>query len=157
MAIHEQNREDLLRDGTGFIFRGEVMLQGQKVIVGFRRSNQAAFYFGEDPVFQLNSSLAVRRVYYGGSVYRAESGNLMEMRRCSKGGRVIFDSFPLEETKVSEILGALTQWLSTLRVAVDRHDWKVVGEGVEEFKIRLAAYMNRLSTPIKIGEQPGLD
>ena len=31
------------------------MLEGQKVIVGFRRSNQAAFYFGEDPVFQLNS------------------------------------------------------------------------------------------------------
>ena len=81
----------------------------------------------------------------------------MEMRRCSKGGRVIFESLPLEETKVSEILGALTQWLSTLRGAVDRHDWKVVGEGVEEFKIRLAAYMNRLSTPIKIGEQPGLD
>ena len=157
MAIHEQNREDLLRDGTGFTYRGEVMLEGQKVIVGFRRSNQAAFYFGEDPVFQLNSNLAVRRVYYGGLVYRAESGNLMEMRRCSKGGRVIFESLPLEEIKVSEILEALAQWLSTLRGAVERQDWKVVGEGVEDFKNRLDAYMNRLSAPIKIGEQPGLD
>ncbi|MEC7407865.1 MAG: hypothetical protein VYB72_03570 [Planctomycetota bacterium] len=66
MAIHERNREDLLRDGTGFIYRGEVMLEGHKVIVGFRRSKQAAFYFVEDPVVQYNSSLSVLRVYYGG-------------------------------------------------------------------------------------------
>ena len=52
MALHEQDREDLLSEATALVQRVELRVEGfaEPVIVGFRRGGEASVFFGADPV-----------------------------------------------------------------------------------------------------------
>ncbi len=157
MAKQESSREDLLRDGKNFLFRGEVALHACKVVVGFRDLNQCSIYCGEDPVFQFNADAKLRRVFFQGVVYRAAVGELMQMRRSSKGGRVLFDSSQAPNDVMTQIQFSLGEWLANLRVALGEAEWRVIGESREEFLRRLEVFLSRVSAPVSIAHAPNLN
>ena len=156
MAIHETPREDLLRDGKGFLSRGEIILSKEKIVIGFRRRDQVAIYCGEDPVFQFNADLALRRVYFDGVVYRAEGGLLIRLVRTSRGGRVVFDSVPVSEVKLQEILDSLGDCLRRLRLVAGEAEWKVVGEDLESFRKRLNEWLGHVNDRVVIAKEAGV-
>ena len=61
MALEERDREDLLRDGRLMPLRGECLIDGVKVVLGFRSQGQLSLYCGPDPVFQFNAARELRR------------------------------------------------------------------------------------------------
>ena len=83
MARNETDREDLLREATALVERAELVLpeEPRPVVSGFRRDGSLSIYFGDDPVYQFNSALELRRAYVGGLLYKAEQGRLIELRR----------------------------------------------------------------------------
>jgi hypothetical protein len=66
MALEEQDREDLLRDGRAMPLRGECTLSGSQVVIGFRSAGQLSLYCGPDPVFQFNAEQKLRRAFFQG-------------------------------------------------------------------------------------------
>lgn len=156
MAKQEFAREDLLRDGKNFRCRGEIALQGCKVIVGFRDQDQFSLYCGEDPVFQFNADAELRRVFFDGAVYRASSGDLMRMIRASRGGRVVFDSSTVSGDLLQQIQSTFEQWSKMLRESLGSENWRVVGESRGEFLGRLDRFLMRVCYPVLIAQAPNL-
>lgn len=156
MAIHERAREDLLRDGKGFCSRGEIAFGQRKLIVGFRKRNQIAIYDGEDPVFQFNAEFALRRAFFNGVVLRADGGRLFQMKRASKGGRVVFDSSPVSEVDSQHLFQTLKDCLAKIQAMLDHGGWIVVGEESDQFLKRLGECLKSLQHPIPIAQESGV-
>mgnify|MGYP003681535513 CR=1 FL=1 len=77
MAKQEQDREDLLRDGHQMSIRGETIINGIVVTIGFRSLGQLSMYCGADPVFQFNADHQLRRVFFEGERIAADAGRLV--------------------------------------------------------------------------------
>lgn len=156
MAIRKTPKENLLRDGKNFLYRGEVLLNDTKVVVGFRRHDQIALYCGEDPVFQFNSEPAIRRVYFKDGVYRAESRQLVRLVRSREVGRVAFCPEPLDHLAEQEVFRVLEFWASRIEEAIDEPGWSIVGEESSRFRDRLRGWFKRFAFPPLIAEAPNV-
>lgn len=68
MAKDEHDREDLLKDATGYIVRVELKLEDIEPVIfcGFRESDAFSIYWGQDEVIQFNADKAIRRGYWQG-------------------------------------------------------------------------------------------
>ena len=154
MAIHEHDREDLLREGRGMPWRGQCFISDENVVVGFRQQGQASLLCGVDPVFQFNSLRQLRRAFFKGTRYRAESGRLIALVRTSRGGRVEFASSPIDPATADQLTDALRSWVGRIRIAVAAESWQVEGETAEEFKRRLADWLEELDESVPIATRP---
>jgi len=81
MPRQEADREDLFQEATACPIRGEMILNGCEVFVGFRRLGQPSFYFGADPVYQFDEQFRLRRAHRNGDLYRSEGTTLSRLRR----------------------------------------------------------------------------
>jgi hypothetical protein len=83
MARYESDREDLLREATALVERAEFRLpdQAESLTIGFRRDGALSLFVGADPVYQFNAAGELRRAYVAGLLYKAEQGQLVELRR----------------------------------------------------------------------------
>ncbi len=150
MAIEEHDREDLLGDGRNMPWRGQCLIEGAQVVVGFRAQGQVSLFCGFDPVFQFNSSQELRRVFFAGIRYRAERGRLISMLRDSSGGKIHFVESIAEPSTEVMLGNSLQSWLDLIRPAIDASPWRVEGESVDRFRIRLRDWFDRLPSPISI-------
>ena len=71
MAIEERDREDLLRDGSAMLVRGEVVSDELELLIGFRAENQGSLYCGPERVFQFDVQGRIRRVFFDGRKFAA--------------------------------------------------------------------------------------
>lgn len=149
-GLGEKTSEDLFREGRNFLCRGESFVRGEKIIVGFRGLNQLSLYCGEDPVFQFNHRLEVRRVFHSGQVYRAQLGNLVRLVRASSGGRIVFDPLPVSIKDEQVLLAELEGWLDELRAASGKMHWKTIGEESAAFEERLQVWLDSLARPVVV-------
>lgn len=156
MAINEQDREDLLRDGRAMTLRGEMTIGDTVVVVGFRAGTQMSVYVGADPVYQFNADHQVRRVFYDRQRYAADHGRLLHLQRDTKGGRVQFSPVPITVALEQTILADLQQWLVAIGQTLDtgRDSWKVAGDNAEAFFSALGAALQTLSGTPSIAKQP---
>jgi len=89
MSRIEADKEDLIRDGTALVHRGEFVWtapletewEWQVVTVGFRRDGAASFYFNQDPFYQFESNGLLRRAHCDGFLYRSQSTTLARLDR----------------------------------------------------------------------------
>ncbi len=83
MARHEADREDLVKEATAYVIRGELSIPDWEhpIFVGFRKSDAFSFYFGPDPVYQFDSRGRLRRAFVAGKLYRSEGDTLSSMYR----------------------------------------------------------------------------
>ena len=121
MALHETDREDLLREATALVERAELIVpdEDHPVVVGFRRDGSLSVYFGADPVYQFNSARELRRAYVGGLLYKAEQGRLIELRRERTASEVQLLRRDLAAGEVASLLATAKARLERLARAID--------------------------------------
>ncbi len=122
MARVEQDREDLLREATRLLPRGEFLLagRGEGVFVGFRPQGGPSFYFGPDEVYQFNAAGQLRRAYLQGALYKAQGGQLVRMvrRRTPQQTQLLSRVLSREETE--SLLERMYAALEQLRRGIEQ-------------------------------------
>lgn len=99
MALEEHDREDLVRDGRAFTFRGETICDRETVFVGLRADGRLSLYWGKDRVWQLDLEHAIRRGFWRGRRLTGEADRgLMWLSPRQRGGRM-----QMERTLFSEV------------------------------------------------------
>jgi hypothetical protein len=157
MAIEEHDREDLLRDGRMMPVRGEAILDDVTVLIGFRSQGQLSLYFGSEQVFQFDQSQSLRRVYLHGRRYAAQQGQLIELVRQSRGGRVELIRREIGDEQLQCVLDATAACLDKLRVLDGPGElrWRVIGADESEFAAEVSRWLAAAQVPLRIGAAPG--
>ncbi len=160
MAREEHPREDLMRDARALVHRAEIQLSSEPhLVIGRHATGAVSFYFGDDPVFHLNSRGQLRRAYVGGRLYKAEAGNLIEMQRVRTPGQVELRSRTLQPSQLEEFTRSVIQRLTDVVAEVDRGTYTLVAElpdqsgVVEEITLWLRPY---LTSPLEIASTPNV-
>ncbi|GAA5508535.1 hypothetical protein [Novipirellula caenicola] len=158
MAKQEQDREDLLRDGRQMAIRGETTINDIVVVIGFRDAGQLSLYCGADPVFQFNAEQELRRVYFQGQRYAAESGRLVRLDRATRGGKIQFESSEVPQPHHAAILECLDHWIGNLRYLIGKKEtvWRVADQQNTTFFAQLTRWTDDLPQPIQIADSPGV-
>ncbi|MCP4891788.1 MAG: hypothetical protein GY904_35010 [Planctomycetaceae bacterium] len=156
MALHERDREDLLRDGHTMIHRGECDIDGITLLAGFRRQNQLSLYCGVDPVFQFNANGHLRRVYFQGRRFAAQQGQLAELIRASVAGKTHANSNQIDCHLMTAIHKTLEEWIVKVRqqIAQSHTPWRTVGEDSNAFQHRLTQWIECYGSRFIVADSP---
>lgn len=122
MARQEHDREDLLREATALVQRGQWLVAGLPVpvVVGFRRDGCGSIYLGGDEAYHFNTRGALRRAFVSGVLYKAERGALVAMRRQRRADAVELCSRPLSAEETANFLQRMRDRVSCLADALAR-------------------------------------
>jgi hypothetical protein len=159
LALEEHDREDLLRDGRAMPLRGECTLSGRQVVIGFRDAGQLSLYCGPDPVFQFNADRQLRRAFFEGRKFAADHGQLVELVRETRGGKVEFLKLSVDASTNSSVLQSLNDWLRKIDNAAlwDAFSWRVPGGGdTDLFRERLVEWLEQIPTVPEIADTPNV-
>lgn len=139
MALIEQDREDLFRDGRAMVVCGEADIDGDHCVVGFRKSGALSLYFGPDVVFQFDQQSRLRSVFLDGERYTADAGQLQHVARLNRGAKLTIRRETLPRDETQRILRLLGQHLARLRVAIAEPavSWRVRGTTIEQWPSRV--------------------
>ncbi len=120
MTRQEMDREDLMQEAVALLPRAEFQIEGlQDVLtVGFRGKNAVSIFFGQDPVYQFDSSGALRRAYVGGLLYRSQGNTLAKLDRVRTPSQTILQRQDLTAEGLVEFQQAMTTRLNTLQEAL---------------------------------------
>ena len=88
MAVHESDREDLMREATALRRRGELFVPGEAetVIAGFRGDDRISIFFGPDPAYHFDAEGRLWRSFCGGELYRSQGSTLARLTRHREPG-----------------------------------------------------------------------
>ncbi len=155
MAIEEHDREDLLRDGRKMAVRGQMVLDGVTILIGFRRQGQVSLYWGAGRVFQFDESQQLRRVYLDGRKYAAESGKLIELSRQSRGGRVELTRQGVDQSTTATVVDTIADTLKRLFAIIsdNESEWSTVGATAADFRDRVSRWLQTMPSPLQIGSR----
>ncbi len=137
MAREEHPREDLIREATALLRRLELTRKAASfgapsaeqapIVCGFRAHGAFSIYFGEDPVYQFNSTGELRRAYRNGLLIKADQRQLASLTRQRTGSVVALlrHDFTSQETEsflleMSGRLGRLEEGLRRGELLVSR-------------------------------------
>lgn len=156
MALHERDREDLLRDGHTMIHRGACDIDGITLLAGFRKQNQLSLYCGADPVFQFNANGHLRRVYFQGRRFAAEQGQLAELIRESVVEKPQATSNQIDCHLMTAIEETFEEWIMKARQQITQSPsrWRTVGEDSNAFQDRLIQWIERYGSRFVVAESP---
>ncbi len=130
MALHDSNREDLLREATALVERVEFTIPPgtDPIVVGFRRNGAASFFFGDDPVYQFNSDQELRRAFVAGRLYKAESGSLVQLDRQRTATESLLMRRKLSPDEMTDFLGSIQRQMCELQAAISQHTVQIIGQ-----------------------------
>ena len=162
MAREEADREDLLREATALVERVELRLpdEAETVVVGFRRTGGASFFFGADPVYQFNARGELRRAYLAGKLLKAEHGRLVELTRVRTADETQLVRRGLSVTECGLLTTAMTERLVALRETLLRDaasaSFTVVGQVPEHGDVvgRVRSEIETLCQSTAIADSP---
>lgn len=160
MALHESDREDLLREATALVARAEFLLVGQteSVVAGFRRDGTASFYFGSDPVVQFDLSLRVRRGFYQGQMLKADRGRLIALTRHRTESETQLLRTEWPDAQALAYLDDMQIRLSELRRQLDDRSAQLVGAvpSADDIVPRLCEWLAALPEKLEVANQAAL-
>lgn len=125
MALHEQDREDLLAEAQALTPRGEWQVAGEvePVTAGLRRGG-CSIYFGGDPCYHFDEEGRLRRAFAGGFLYRTQGATLARLERVRSERRVELLRVDLTEPELQSFLDdmqrRLAQFLSAAATGAAR-------------------------------------
>ena len=138
MAREVHTRENLLRDATALTPRAQFRCPIDSVVielfVGFRGS-APSFYFGEDPVYQFNSSGELRRAFVADEIIKAEKGKLIALPRQRTANQVEMVRRELIGQAQQALLDRLQEHLHQVRSALELGTLEILGQVPEEGNI----------------------
>ncbi|MDA8745017.1 hypothetical protein N9N28_10330 [Rubripirellula amarantea] len=150
MAKHTSERENLLRDATAMPLRGQAIIAGSEVFVGFRVGGEMSLYWDQDPVFQFNSQFQLRRAYVDGRRYAAQNGQICLIKRAT-------DNSHENTSHCGTILRQLEEiCLAVIARCDPATQWQVVGETEQDFCKRVRSACETIARSPTVAGQPGL-
>lgn len=160
MARDEADREDLLGEARALVERIELRLpqDPEPIVAGFRSNGALSLYFGGQPVYQFNAAGELRRAFLGGSMFKAQSGELWQIDRVRTVNNVELRTQALGTRGQQAFLNELDERLANLLAALDAGRARVVGVVPAERDVgeRLRAWLKALGRPIAIASRPGV-
>lgn len=182
MAIHPERRENLLEEATAFtrrwLFRFSAASKDKfpnwsgmepnavesngtaendraswELFLGCRAPGGVAVHFDIDPVLQFNAEGQLRRLYWAGQRYAAESGRLLRLQRESLGGPIRFTEHPLDPATEQQLCAACLERLAAAADMIRQRQYDSVGcipsppdaEALADSLASAAATLQRLS------------
>ena len=143
---------------AALVERAELSIPGvaETLVVGFRRSGLASFFFGADPVYQFNSGRELRRAFVGGRLIKAARGALIALERQRTESEVQLVSHYLDDVQTARLLDDLFQRLFLLQCALCDQSFKLLGQVPEKSDVlaRISTWLGALHRPIKIAHSP---
>lgn len=122
MARQELPKEDLVRDATAFAIRVELRKAQDDpswIFVGLRSDGGGAIYFGDDEFYAFNAARQLRRAFANATLFKAEQGRLVAMRRERTEATTVLQSESLPKETTSVVLGDLKSRIETVAAAID--------------------------------------
>lgn len=160
MARNEADREDLLREATALVQRGEFVLAGHEepVTIGFRRDGAGSIFLGVDPVYQFNAQGELRRGYLHGKLLKAQQGKLVEMTRVRSETALELHSRTLTADETHQVLTQMQDALSKVKSALQDPATTLRGQVPADGDIQAQAigWLNSLPTPPRIAAGPNV-
>ena len=158
MALNAHDREDLLRDATGYVRRIEFAVSAfdSEVFCGFRTCGAASFYFGQDNVLQFNANCQLRRAFWKDRMlasYRQWPHWLEKSK-----GRVHLHRTALTRTEQGEFVRTAVGWLTALRQALQAQAAIVRGQVPEspDLSVAVTQWLTTHADTIEFAQHPGL-
>ena len=137
MACEESSRENLLREATALVERIALRIttplaaprdRDDHVVAGFRANGSASFFFGEDPVYQFNSTGKLRRAYFGGLLFKATHRRLVSLQRVRQQSETQLLSRQLTDSEQLSFTGEMQTRLRELAGALKNNCFEVIGQ-----------------------------
>jgi hypothetical protein len=131
MARQQEDREDLLREATGLVERVEleyVEEQGRSIVAGYRSNGALSVFFGAAPVYQFNTDGELRRAFRDDCPIKAQSGELIRMKRVEEPDRTVLHSHTLSVEEKSEFLARATDELQALSRNLANGTYLIIGQ-----------------------------
>jgi hypothetical protein len=131
MARNEHHREDLNREATALAERIEIAPRDSTqshIAAGFRTDGSLSVYFGDDPVYQFNSSGELRRAFCNSLLVKAVAGRLATLRRVRQPHETELRRHDLSHAEEAEFLRQLTADMNRFRALLESGDYRVVGQ-----------------------------
>jgi hypothetical protein len=126
MALEESPREDLLREATALVERVELVPGGadasapsdavldSAIVAGFRANGALSIFFSDDEVYHFNAASELRRAYVDGHLFKASSGELVELTRVRTAEQVELRSRKLSATEQDAFVRRMKSRLAVL-------------------------------------------
>lgn len=161
MARDELPREDLLAEAKALVSRIELRVPGlaDSLVVGFRKSGAASFFFEQDPAYHFNSRHELRRAYALGSLYKAERGKLIRLTRQRSADETALVRYELTAREHEEFLAAAHGRLQLLLTALEKNQAQVVGIAAADGDIiaRVTAWLAERGPSFTVAVRPHAD
>ncbi len=121
MALHEQDREDLMREAIALYPRAEFQVpqESEPVFWGQKRSGQYSFYFGGDPVYQFDQQGHLRRAYLDGHLYRTQGNTLARLTKVRTADSSTLERYDLTQAELEDILHRMADRFTRLQTAIE--------------------------------------
>ncbi|QDT22707.1 hypothetical protein [Gimesia chilikensis] len=121
MALHEQDREDLMREAIALYPRAEFQVpqESEPVFWGQKRSGQYSFYFGGDPVYQFDEQGHLRRAYLDGHLYRTQGNTLARLTKVRTADSSTLERYDLTQAELEDILHRMADRFTRLQTAIE--------------------------------------
>jgi hypothetical protein len=158
MPREEENREDLLREATALTQRAELQIDDfpDTIVVGFRNTGAASFFFGQQIVYHFNPAAELRRAFIDGHLYKADRGRLARLTRTRTADAVNLMRHDLTPAETSGLLTTARSRLSKLQSALDTDRFSLLGEVPPDANIiqRVRNWLANLPQQIPIAVSP---
>ncbi|TWU09640.1 hypothetical protein CA54_48820 [Symmachiella macrocystis] len=117
MAVHESDREDLMKEATALRRRCELSLpdDDNTVIAGFHEDGRFSLFFGADPAFHFDDVGRLRRGFCCGDLYRTQGKTLARLTRHREAGKSHLLRHDLTPEELATFLGTMDQRLIHLQ------------------------------------------
>jgi hypothetical protein len=159
MAREESDREDLLREATGLVNRIELRCTWfeDSIVVGFRRNDAVSFFFGQDEVYQFDTSNRLRRGFWQGQLLKSEHGRLVELTRHRTDEQTQLLRLDLSSELAGSHLQRLESRLVMLLASLRAGEIEVVGHvsvGLADVQSLVRAWLEHRPRPIELARAP---
>lgn len=158
MAKKTHDREDLLRDATGYVQRIEFNLPEirEPIFCGIRKCGAWSIYIGQDNVLQFNSDDQLRRAFWRDRMLASYRGVLHWLDRSDR--RVRLGRIPLTDSELAEFKSAAQGWLSNLHERLATQQYSVrgqfpVGSNIEQ---QVREWLERHHAYLEFAAHPGV-
>lgn len=158
MALHEQDREDIMREATALVRRVELSLrdEAETCVIGFRRDGAASIFFGADPVYQFNAAGELRRAFVDGKLVKAEHGKLVRLDRRRTDSEVQLLRQVLADSELDEFVRTARYSLARMSQHVANGSAAVVRQVPEDAAIldEVRSWLDNLPIELVIAARP---
>ncbi|MEX0586582.1 MAG: hypothetical protein WD176_08060 [Pirellulales bacterium] len=153
MALHSEDREELLVEATALVERAELALaSGEHIVIGFRANGAGSFYVGSEPAYHFNSADELRRAYVREELFKAERGRLVALVRRRTAGEVQLIRRELNGEETDVFTQELAGHVAHLTRAIDDGQFAIIGQVPADADVvgRARRWLGRLAGSIVI-------